>query len=70
MTSLLSPEITTVASLSERCDRCSAAAKLVVHLASGGELAFCGHHANRHQEDIVRVGERIVLEEDFKWPSK
>jgi hypothetical protein len=70
MTSLLSPESTTVASLSERCDRCSAAAKLVVHLASGGELAFCGHHANRHHEDIVRVGERIVHEEDFMWAGK
>ena len=59
MTSLLSPEITTVESMTERCDRCSAAAKLEVTLASGGELAFCGHHANRHHEDIVRVAERI-----------
>ena len=41
MTTLLSPEITTVASLTERCDRCSAAARLEVTLASGGELAFC-----------------------------
>jgi hypothetical protein len=70
MTSLLSPEITTDDSLSERCDRCTAAAKLVVHLASGGDLAFCGHHANRHAEDIVRVGERIVLEEGFEWAGK
>jgi hypothetical protein len=70
MTSLLSPEITTVASLSERCDRCGAAAKLTVNLTSGGELAFCGHHANRHHEDIVRVAERIVLEEDFEWAGK
>ena len=70
MTSLLSPEITTVASLIERCDRCSAAAKLEVSLASGGELAFCGHHANRHYEDIVRVAERVVLEEGFDWGGK
>jgi hypothetical protein len=70
MTSLLSPEITTAASLSERCDRCSAAAKLVVTLASGGELAFCGHHANRHHEDIVQVAERILLEEDFAWAAE
>ncbi|GIE97847.1 DUF7455 domain-containing protein [Paractinoplanes rishiriensis] len=70
MTSLLSPEITTVASLTERCDRCAAAAKLVVNLASGGELAFCGHHANRHHEDITRVAERIVLEEGFAWAGK
>ena len=48
MTTLLSPEIVTVASLAERCDRCGAAAKLEVVLAAGGELAFCGHHANKH----------------------
>ena len=70
MTGLLSPEITTVESMSERCDRCSAAAKLEVTLASGGELAFCGHHANRHHEDIVRVAERILLEEGFEWAGK
>jgi len=70
MTTLLSPEITTVASLTDRCDRCSAAAKLVVTLASGGELAFCGHHANRHHADIVRVGERVVLEDGFEWAAK
>ncbi|GIM92349.1 DUF7455 domain-containing protein [Paractinoplanes toevensis] len=70
MTSLLSPEITTVAELTDRCDRCSAAAKLVVTLTSGGELAFCGHHANRHHDDIVRVGERIQLEEGYEWAGK
>jgi len=35
MTTLLTPEITTVDELTERCDRCSAAAKLEVKLASG-----------------------------------
>ena len=70
MTSLLSPEITTVDVLTDRCDRCSAAAKLVVSLTSGGELSFCGHHANRHREDIVRVAERVVLEEGFDWAGK
>jgi hypothetical protein len=70
MTSLLSPETTTVPELTDRCDRCSAAAKLVVTLTSGGELAFCGHHANQHRDDIVRVGERITLEEGFEWAGK
>jgi hypothetical protein len=70
MTILLSPEITTVASLNERCDRCSAAAKLEVTLASGGDLAFCGHHANRLHEDILRVAERVVLEDGFEWAGK
>jgi len=67
MTSLLSPEITTVAALTERCDRCSAAAKLAVELTSGGSLSFCGHHANKHHEDIVRIAQRIVLEDGFVW---
>ena len=70
MTSLLSPEITTVDTLTDRCDRCSAAAKLVVSLTSGGELAFCGHHANRLREDIIRVAERVVLEDGFDWTGK
>jgi hypothetical protein len=70
MSSLLSPEITTVPALTERCDRCSAAAKLVVTLASGGELAFCGHHGNRHSDDIVRIAGRIVLEDGYEWAGK
>ncbi|MEU8815798.1 hypothetical protein [Paractinoplanes atraurantiacus] len=70
MSSLLSPEIVTVDSLTDRCDRCSAAARLTVTLTSGGELAFCGHHANRHHEDISRVGERITLEQGFEWAGK
>jgi len=70
MTALVSPEITTVSSLDERCDRCSAAAKLEVTLASGGGLALCGHHANKLREDIMGVGARIVLEDGFDWAGK
>jgi hypothetical protein len=70
MTSLLSPEITTVAVMTDRCDRCSAAAKLAMELTSGGELSFCGHHANRLHEDIARLAQRIVLEEGFDWSGK
>lgn len=70
MTPVLSPEIIKVDSLTERCDRCSAAARLTVTLASGGDLAFCGHHANRHHEDITRVAERVVLEDGFAWAAK
>ena len=62
---LTSPELTRA----DRCDRCGAAAKLEVKLVSGGELTFCGHHANRHGDDLVRIGERIVLEEGFDWPA-
>jgi hypothetical protein len=69
MTTLLTPEITTAGELLERCDRCGAAAKLEVKLANGGELTFCGHHANRHRDDIVRIAERVVLEEGFAWSA-
>ena len=70
MTTLLTPEITTVSELTERCDRCSAAAKLEVTLAGGGQLTFCGHHANRHHEDITRVAESIRVEEGYTWAGK
>jgi hypothetical protein len=70
MTSLLSPEITSAGSMADRCDRCGAAAKLVVTLTSGGELSFCGHHANRHHDEIAQVAERVVLEEGFDWAGK
>jgi hypothetical protein len=67
MTTLLSPEITTAASLAARCDRCGAAAKLEVTLTSGGELAFCGHHANKHACDITPVAANITVEDGFEW---
>lgn len=42
--------MTTPAALTaaDRCDRCGAGAAVRVVLASGGELLFCGHHANEH----------------------
>ncbi len=68
MTTLLStPEIVTVDELTERCDSCGAAAKLEVSLTSGGGLAFCGHHANRHAGEVTRVARRISLEQGFAW---
>ncbi|MFI1991358.1 hypothetical protein [Actinoplanes sp. NPDC020271] len=70
MTTLLSPEIDTVGELTDRCDRCGAAAKLEVTLSSGGDLAFCGHHANRMHAGIARVASKIRLEEGFAWAGK
>jgi hypothetical protein len=70
MTTVLSPGITTVGELNERCDRCNAAAKMTVTLTTGGELAFCGHHANRHHEDITKVAGSVVLEDGFEWAGK
>ncbi|RZU50436.1 hypothetical protein EV385_2208 [Krasilnikovia cinnamomea] len=66
----LSPEIVTVASLAERCDRCSAAAKLEVTIAGGGTLAFCGHHGNKHAADLSRVAARVAVEQGFAWAGE
>jgi hypothetical protein len=70
MTTLLSPEIDIVGKLTGHCDRCGAAAKLAVALTSGGELAFCGHHANRHHAGIMRVASKVRVEDGFSWTSK
>jgi hypothetical protein len=71
MPTLLSPsQVDTVESLTDRCDGCGAAAKLGVTLASGGELAFCGHHANRLAGTIASTAVRISLEEGFEWTGK
>ena len=39
----------------DRCDRCGAAALVRVVLASGGELLFCGHHANEHSARLEQL---------------
>jgi hypothetical protein len=66
-TTLLPPRLETVPSMTERCDRCAAAGKLHITLASGGQLVFCGHHGNRHTDDILRQARHIAAEEGFEW---
>lgn len=39
----------------DRCDRCGAAALLLVVLNGGGELLFCGHHGRMHRSALERV---------------
>ena len=39
----------------DRCDRCGAAALVRVVLGSGGELLFCGHHANEHSARLEQL---------------
>ena len=53
---LASPELTRA----DRCDRCSAAARVRATLASGGELLFCQHHANEHEAKLMELA--AVLE--------
>jgi hypothetical protein len=70
MTTLLTPEITTVDEMTERCDRCGAAAKLEVVLGTRGELAFCGHHANKHALEFGPLATQIRIEQGFEWVGK
>ncbi|MGC9669247.1 DUF7455 domain-containing protein [Planosporangium sp. 12N6] len=51
----------------EWCDRCGAAAKLGLVLATGGELTFCGHHANTYADAILAHAESVFLESGFHW---
>ena len=51
-TSLAVPAALTTA---DRCDRCSAAAVVRAVLPKGGELLFCGHHANEHGSRLEEI---------------
>ncbi|HYN93387.1 MAG TPA: hypothetical protein VES42_06030 [Pilimelia sp.] len=66
-TLLPTPRLDIVESLRDRCDHCNADGKLHFTLPTGGELAFCGHHANRHTADILRLAAQVVVEEGFEW---
>ncbi|GIJ52178.1 hypothetical protein Val02_90640 [Virgisporangium aliadipatigenens] len=59
--------VTVAAELTDRCDRCGAAGKVKIGLAGGGELTFCGHHANRFADGIGTAAERVVVESGFGW---
>ena len=61
------PTVTITAELPERCDRCGAAGKLRAFLPGGGDLTFCGHHANNHASTIRTSADRIVIESGFGW---
>jgi hypothetical protein len=61
------PEATAPPAETERCDRCGAAGKLRIVLAGGGELVFCGHHANRFAPELIKVAVETVAAPDFSW---
>jgi hypothetical protein len=44
----------------DRCDRCSAAARVLVLLHAGGELVFCHHHANKYRTALEPGG--VIIE--------
>ncbi|MEE2056334.1 MULTISPECIES: DUF7455 domain-containing protein [Rhodococcus] len=57
---LTTPKLTAA----DRCDRCNAAARVRAVLPTGGELLFCGHHANEHTDRLRELGATIVTEAD------
>ncbi len=61
------PVTQVVAELSERCDRCSAPAKLTLQLTAGGALSFCGHHGNRFAGHILAIAQRVAIESGYDW---
>ena len=69
MTPTLTPPPETAAppAAEERCDRCSAAGKLRVRLAEGGDLVFCGHHANKYADHLVKIAVEVAVAPDFTW---
>ncbi|MDF0532428.1 hypothetical protein P0W64_00205 [Tsukamurella sp. 8F] len=43
----------------DRCDRCSAAARVRATLPSGFELLFCKHHYNEHAARLAEQGAAV-----------
>jgi hypothetical protein len=66
MESTFTPVMEVVPELPDRCDRCGAAAKLRLTLATGA-LAFCGHHANANAGQIVRIAVGLAIVAEFIW---
>ncbi len=48
-----------------RCDACGARAWVRATMPSGGQLYFCGHHANEHLPSLVGAGAQILDERHF-----
>ncbi|GAA1717702.1 hypothetical protein GCM10009765_77740 [Fodinicola feengrottensis] len=60
MTPTLTPSDTSAPEvLGERCDRCTAAAKVRAVLPGGGDLVFCQHHANQYREQLEKLAADI-----------
>ncbi|MBB3038442.1 MULTISPECIES: DUF7455 domain-containing protein [Hoyosella] len=48
----------------DRCDRCSARARVMATLPSGGELLFCNHHANEFQPKLTELEAIVAVAAD------
>jgi hypothetical protein len=36
-------------------------------VAEGGELVFCGHHANKYAEQLVKIAVEVAVAPEFSW---
>jgi hypothetical protein len=60
MNTTTAPRPSQLVHVDDRCDRCSAAARVLVLLRSGGELVFCRHHANEFRDGLRSVA--VIIE--------
>jgi hypothetical protein len=67
MTQKTEPDVTVAVEMTERCDHCGAAGKLHATFLAGGELTFCGHHANRFAARLAETAQTIMVELGFTW---
>jgi hypothetical protein len=72
LTPTLTPPPTTVAApaVDERCDRCTAPGKLRIMIAGGGDLVFCGHHANKYAADLAKIAVQFGADPEFDWRGR
>ncbi|MGB9378513.1 MAG: hypothetical protein WCB04_13480 [Mycobacteriales bacterium] len=61
MSTTLTP--TTELTAADRCDRCSAQARVRAILPGGSDLMFCNHHAQQYEEQLRKVAVRIIESE-------
>lgn len=64
---LSQPAVRVTDVVDESCDRCGAPAKLRAHFPAGGDLTFCGHHANRYADRIAESADIVLVEPHFAW---
>jgi hypothetical protein len=53
-----------ILNLQDRCDSCNVQAFVLVKLLTG-ELMFCGHHYNKHQDKLNSQAYEIVDERSY-----
>ncbi|MEP6695625.1 MAG: hypothetical protein ABJA34_01965 [Pseudonocardiales bacterium] len=59
MTPTLTPSDTELTA-ADRCDRCSAQARVRAIMPGGSDLIFCSHHAKQYEASLLKVGVRII----------